>query len=595
MGTSHGASPSARQRALELRRSLCFRLVDGASSLGSTRAERAFTLLAVCAYGLLAWLMVCTWRAQMLHWAPGPHWAAALLPLALSGLGGLWLIGAATLGYAWPERMQRAGVNNSRPLVELLPLGRRELLLAKLQGRTAAFVLHAAAAWALLLAARLLLLRACLLAAAPPLLDPWLPGAACLYAAALIASTRSAAAARLFSAAQGAGVGCSTILAGLAAIGVGYVLHLLPTGPAAYAALPAAVLAGVAANSLRPLRAATASAWQERPLGEMLHLSGSGPARELLRTAAKVYRAVAVRQVGASRDARFAWTAGEAPLLAALLLLAAAAVAAIAAGAAALAAWPSEAGAEFLNFALLLLGMLFAGLVYTAGQLSWPLLMPQARRLRQATARRYYTAPHLDHLLPEPPAGVWVRRLSATLATAALPVAAGVAAGAALRLLLPRLPAAALEPAMCAAPLGYGLCACFAAPLVCAYAPLLHCVARVVHLPRLAVIGLLYGSAFAGLLFGVLVLLPDAFSHHGSPVGLATVAVGSALLVVPAVFVISRRWCDPAGWTLDARGRPSDRSAMRAGVVLDSLSLLGASAAGALLGGMVLVEYLLHS
>lgn len=186
-------SAVGRQRALELRRTLRLVWVDKSVwPRAQGWGDRAVSGCGVAFMAVYLWVAVSYIRGQMVDWQGEVDWVKAAAWL-LWGLGGGW-VALVTLmsASAWPERAVRKIGLSTKPLVELLPLTRRELWWAKVQGRTLGWLAHVALAWGVMMAARGLMVRHELVVTAPGVLDPWLMGGALLFAAGMILSNRTA-------------------------------------------------------------------------------------------------------------------------------------------------------------------------------------------------------------------------------------------------------------------------------------------------------------------------------------------------------------------------------------------------------------------
>lgn len=218
MTTDPGAS-FRRQRALEFGRAwwpgVRLQAPDG-SALGAFERLRLGLALLFGALGFLVYVSLA--RGHFVHWAPGVTPRLALVWL-LWGLGGAWpVLVALAGGFAWPERSYRPLTKRAQPLLELLPLSRHSLLLAKLQGRGAAWLLHSLLALGLLAGTRVLMARWALVSVLPPLLDPWLTASACLFVAVFVVSNQAALAHRRRQAEESLNVWALAFLGGLVAV-----------------------------------------------------------------------------------------------------------------------------------------------------------------------------------------------------------------------------------------------------------------------------------------------------------------------------------------------------------------------------------------
>jgi len=464
--------------------------------------------------------------------------------------------------------------------VELLPLSRRDLVVAKLQGRLAAGLIQAAAGYAVLLLAWWLMLQWDLVERPPSLLDPWIIGSGFIFAALFVGSNRAAWVERLHSFSAAANCrGAMVMQAGLVIL-AWYLAGVIPRDPRAYALVPLAALLGVLWHVATPpaLPAPRRGGWYRlltRPLGDLLRLSPDRTWARWLARGFRTYWAAAVVEVGQPARPGLSYSQGHLPLMLAFFaVITGAGLCILALGL----LWTTANHAlghpsgDVLwvagGFATVLPLILFAVLIFGVSFNVWQDLSTSPARLRQSRNQRSFVPAHTGLLLPEAPQRRWWRRLATYVVTA---LALGAAGSASHWVCWTAAGAVCGGPRDLVGPRGwlaYGLA--FVPGLgLFAWLPLLRHAARVIRLSGMALMGL----AYLGFILGPLASVPVTvgLTLHGGEYLRALVggaSVAGAVGVILGALLLSWRWADPASWTRDADGSPSARSAIRAGLIV---------------------------
>ncbi len=589
--------PILRAAAEEFRYVFTVRPSDLVPQLAThTLPWRIATLAGTLLWVLWLWFTVAIFRGMMIDGLAvgdlvvGPYQASStagtvayaymsarvvglVLLWALWALGGLLPVALAlAAGWAWPSRRSGAQVLHTRRFAYLLPLSYRQLLLAKMLGRTAA-MLTAMACGFTILALTAPLLVAFKFAHSPPSpFDPWLLACPFIFLAVFIATTRNAADARRRHA---------TVAASRSARNVIYVVILLFTVAytsglhlrghwnfPGYSALVAAAVAVIALLQLaRPPKTPAALALDQPPsrLRELLRRwNETSGRRGIMATLPPATGPILTRRwLGRSLHLA-ASCCVIVTVLSAVVQLAPVAWSGLshvfATGR--LPAAPLQSTEDALALGLGLVPFIFAVVIAAQGAFAWPeLFLPTTKSGSQLPrSPTLAVLPHLGLCLPIPARRQWSRRLVALLAICTLMTAAGtISYWLASSLTASLLPLGFTDVSY--AIFGVLFCLILAALSLFALVPLMGLAARAVTVSSCLMGAVSLPFVFAGIFLTAALHIPPAGARLHALPGLllpATAALAALLLLVSWVF------CEPSLWRRTADGSPTIRTRLLA-------------------------------
>ncbi len=583
----------SRLRGMEFRAMFPKRLVLRRSAAEVTLLARLLLWGWVVVGVLWGWLWVSWARGGLVEWAPAPTLRLAV-PWLLWGLGGaIPVLAAFACGWAWAERTVLGLSARRRPLVDLLPLSNAQVLSAKLQGRTAAFLVWFSANLGILALARALMVAGHLVSRPPSLLDPWLAAAVPIFYALFIASTHIATAARRWhpDAAWTAPM-VALILSAAAALAIGYAGGCLTASRWLFPRMCALAAAGITAGAVAELlpawrrlqeNVATGAGRRVRSGAADEGAQAGAPTPPVLR-ASRGWWGAGLRNLGGHRGHTLRWL--KASLVLGLKVLLAATLLGIVLQTV-IYAWhvvpylleyghvPSQASMaleDSLTLAAYLPLFVLGCLLLISPVAAWPEGAGRGmQRPQQPFPGSVPVLRHLSVVLPARSRDVWRERIVSLLLVAVQIMLVGIISHA----LVWRFTNALLPGAMLPVPpqVYLALPAVFLGSLCFfAWIPLARIIAKVIELS-----GCLLGAVVGVGILGALSLPIATTATHltrrpmfelAPPLALSALALWPALLLA-----VSWRWCEPSTWRLSPDGTRSAQSVLRAVLVLGAIAV----------------------
>ena len=582
--------PVLRAAAEEFRCVFTFRFAELVPHLATTTlpwriAAIAWAILLV----LWLWIAVAVVRGSMVDWLPagevlvgpqcafptGTPTADAYISARVAGLVALWAVwglgGALPVllsfgaGWAWPRHGSGSQRPHRRRFAHLLPLTSRQLLLAKILGRTAAMLTAMACGFTILALTGPLLVLLGFAHSPPSPFDPWLLACPFIFIALFIATTRNTSDARRWHATVATSRSTGIVIyVAILLFTVAYTNGLHLRGHWSFPGYSALAAAGIALIALLQWARAPkppAAVALDRPPSRLRDLlkwwNETIAGRGLMFALPPATGSILTRR-WLSRNLPFAGACCViVTLLSAVVQLAPVAWSGLShlLATGRLPAGPLQSTEDALALGLGLVPFIFAGLIIWQGASAWPEpFVPTGRSGPQVPrGPTLGVLPHLGLSLPIRARTRWSRRLVALAGMCALMIAAAI-----LSYWLASSLAASLLP-LGFTDISYAihdvlLCLILAALSLFALMPLIGLAAKSVTVSSCLLWGLSMAFLFAGIILTpALHMDPSAERFFALPgLLLPTHAALTALLLL-----LSWIFCEPSLWRRAADGSPT--------------------------------------